>query len=293
MDWATVQRIQQDYPAYAALLDIPDVANLLGQAATEGWDMGRLQANLYATSWWQSYSDAQRNAQILGRTDPAQYERIRSANYFKLQSEARRLGYEFSAQDLVWLATRATDEGWNDQYVTLHLAWEIERRGGPSTPGVLMAQRNSLIALGRQYGVSVSEEWANQLSMSIAKGDQTMDGAKQYFYNQALFKAAAEGNEQISEGLRAGFTVWEIMAPTLGTVAEELEIPVNTLDLTTGLGQQVYNYRDPDTNQIRVMTQSEATQLARSQEEWKRTNRAGTIVSETTNAISQAMGVKA
>lgn len=292
MDQATIDRIRTDYPAFASLLDIPDVANLLNQAAVEGWDIGKLQANVYASNWWTTHSESQRNAQILQRTDPGGYGRQVDVKASDIYNEAQRLGWTLSWADALWLGTRALNEGWGPSEITGQIVLHWRNSGAPMGIGQIAANTRAIQAMGEQYGVSIAETQATKFAADVAAGLQTLDGVKQYFFNQAYFKATVEGNEQIAQGLQAGYTVWDIVQPTLGLMAEELEIPVNTLSLTKGIGQQMLNYRDPDTNQLRTMTQSEATQLARSQPEWRKTNRAGAIVSEGINAISQAMGVK-
>lgn len=286
-------RIARDYPAFASLIDLPDVGGVLERAATEGWDIGTLQANLYATPWWKTQSETQRNAAILYATDPQSYNRQLEQKYTDMATEARRLGYQIDDGTLRWNATRALNEGWSAQEITNTLISAWATSGSPMHPGQMAATTNQMVAFAEAYGVAIPVEMARNLAVQIAKGEQTVDGAKQYFFNTALWNAASQGNEQIKQGLEAGFTVRDILQPTLGLVAQELEIPAETLSLTEGLGQQLYNYRDPDTNTYRVMTQSEATQLARSQTEWKKTNRAESVVAEATNAISQFMGVKA
>jgi hypothetical protein len=293
VDQATIDRIRTDFPAYANLLGIPEIADLLGRAAAEGWDITKLQANLYASTWWTGQSEAQRNSAILQRTDPGQWQSRFENLYWNINDEVKRLGQVWGHETLIWYATRALNEGWDATMTTRQILAEMRRQGGGEiNPGVIAANHNSINFMARQYGVAIPEAMARQLAYDVAGNANTMEGVKQYFFNQALWNAASQGNEQLEAGLRNGYTVWDIMAPTLGLVAEELEIPVDTLDLTKGLGQQVYNYRDPETNKIRIMTQSEATQFARSQEQWRHTNRAEGIVAETTNAISRFMGVK-
>lgn len=291
MDQATIDRIRSDFPAYANLLDIPEVADLLSRAAAEGWDISKLQANLYASAWWTTQSESQRNAAILYRTDPQQYNRSLEKIYTDMRLEANRLGFQIDENTLRWNATRALNEGWSAAEITKEIVAAMQRTG-QFTPGTVSANVNALMAMAEQYGVGIPVEMAQRLAFEIASNQQTMEGAKQYFFNQALWTAASQGNEQLKEGLMAGYTVRDIMAPTLGLIAEELEIPVNTISLTEGIGSQIYNYKDPTTGQVRVMNQTEATSFARSQPEWKKTNRAGGVVSETVNAISQAMGVK-
>lgn len=287
----TRRRIQSEFPAFASLLGIPDVANVLGRAIDEGWDIGKLQANLYATGWWKRNTESQRNAYILLKSDPASYKRevknIRGAMY----SEARRLGTRLSAAELHWLSTQAFNEGWSAEQITRKLIGVGGKRDAAGG-GTIRQQASQIVALGKAYGQVVTGKNALTAARRIAVGDKTVEGYKNQFHERALWKYAAQGNEMIVSGLKQGFTLAEVMNPTLSLVAEELELNPDTFDLNSGLAHKLINFRDPETNQYRIPTDSEAIQFARSQGQWRDTGRAKSLVTEAVNGIAQYMGAK-
>ena len=62
--------IEEDYPALAAFLAIPEVGALLRQAKAEGWPPEKLQARVQATEWWKTTSPTKRAFMGLEATDP-------------------------------------------------------------------------------------------------------------------------------------------------------------------------------------------------------------------------------
>lgn len=288
LDQATRERIQSEFPAFASLLDIPDVANVLVKAAQEGWDIGKLQANLYATRWWKTTSESQRNAAILYRTDRASYERNADQIRRNIQAEASRLGSRLTAAEIMMLSRRAYNEGWSPEEITRQVVTIGKRRSG-SDAGQISRDMDLIRAMSRNYGVGVSTQWVRHNAQRVAMGDMTMDGLQSWFNDHARVRFA--DNTLIQRGLQEGKTVMEIVEPTLNLVAEELEMSTVEWDLTQGIGQKVLNYKDVDTGQMRPMTDAEAVQMARSDRRWRDTNRGKTMATDLTNAISRKMGV--
>lgn len=289
LDRATIERIQSEFPAFASLLSIPDVAGILIRAVEEGWDVGKLQANLYATKWWKQNSESQRNAAILQRTDPASYNRQVDVIRANILSQANRLGAGLSTAEILFLSRRAFNEGWSTEEITRQIVTVGRRRG--FGVGEIRKTSEDIIALSKAYGINVSKRWADNYATRIAYGEKNMDAMQSYFHETAL--ARYSDNLLVKRGLQAGHTLADIMEPTLSLVAHELELGAGAQwDLTAGLAAKVINYKDPDTGQIRPMTDSEAMQLARSDRRWRDTNGAKSLATQATNAIARFMGSK-
>jgi hypothetical protein len=280
-------RIQSDFPAFASLLDIPDVANLLVKAAEQGWDIGKLQANLYATSWWKHNTESQRNAQILYRTDRASYEREADKIRRTIQIEAMRIGSRLTSAEIMMLSRRAFNEGWLPEEITRQIVTVGARR--ETGVGQISRDMDLLRAMSRNYGIGVSTEWVKHNARRIAMGELNMDGLQSWFNDHA--RVRFKDNELIQRGLQEGRTVMEIVEPTLNLVADELELGAVGWDLNQGIAQKVLNYKDVDTGQMRPMTDAEAVQLARSDRRWRDTNKGKAMTTDLTNAISRKMGV--
>lgn len=288
IDPGTLDRIRSDYPAFASLLDIPDIANLLARAAKEGWDIGKLQANLFNTSWWRTHSESQRNAAILYRTDRASYNRQVGQIAANIRSEANRLGAQLSAAEVNYMAAGAFNAGMEPQEITRKIV-ELGRKRAWGA-GEIARTGDQIIALSKAYGVPIGKTWADTYASRIAFGEKTMEAVQADFQNRALNKYA--NNSQVKQGLLSGQTLLEVVEPTLNLVADELEMGSMQWDLNEGLAQKVINYKDVDSGELRIMTDSEAVQLARSDRRWRDTNRGKTLVTDATNAIARFMGQK-
>lgn len=287
LDQATRERIQSDFPAFASLLDIPDVANVLIRASQEGWDIGKLQANLYATRWWRTTTESQRNAAILYRTDRASYERNADQIRANIQAEATRLGSRLTSAEIMMLSRQAYNNGWTPEEITRQIV-NVGRRRSGSEQGSISRDMDLIRSMSRNYGIGVSTKWVKHNAEQIAMGNLTMDGLQSWFNDHARLRF--KDNELIQRGLQQGKTVMEIVEPTLNLVGEELEMSTVEWDLTSGMGQKILNYKDVDTGQMRPMTDAEAIQMARSDRRWRDTNRGKTMTTDLTNAIARKMG---
>lgn len=288
IDQATRQRIQSDFPAFASLLDIPEVANLLGLAATEGWDIGKLQANLFNTRWWRTHTESQRNAQILYRTDRASYERNADQIRANIQSEANRLGARLTSAEVMMLSRLAYNSGWTAEEITRNIVSTGRRR--PWGAGSIKRTGDEIIALSKAYGVPINRSWADTFASRIAFGEQTMDFVQQDFAERTIAKY--KNNSQVVQGIQSGMTLLEVVEPTLNLIADELEMGSVQWDLNQGLAQKAINYKDVDSGQLRVMTDSEAQQLARQDRRWRDTGKGKALVTDVTNGVARFMGAK-
>jgi hypothetical protein len=68
-----VNAITEQYPAFAPLLQIPEIAKLLIEASTPGaqWTPQKLQAEIQGTDWWKKTSAPARSWQVTKLVDPA------------------------------------------------------------------------------------------------------------------------------------------------------------------------------------------------------------------------------
>ncbi len=116
----------------------------------------------------------------------------------------------------------------------------------------------------------------------------TLDGVRAEMIQRAKGKYAK--NSGLIHGLDRGLTVWDIMQPVVGRVSEELGISPDTFDLTAGWGQQLVNFKDSETGELRLMNDTEATQWARSQRQWRDTGNARSLASQLVDGMTQKFG---
>src|SRR5690348_3772981 len=68
---ATTQEIIDRFPAFATMLQIPEVAALLQMASTENWSSAYFQQQLWNTNWWKQSPESARTWQARQLVDPA------------------------------------------------------------------------------------------------------------------------------------------------------------------------------------------------------------------------------
>lgn len=286
-DPALRQKVAETYPAFAWLLDIPEVGGLLEQAAAEGWDTTRLQASLYATAWWRGTSQTSRNWQTLVNTDPAEAVRQRSLRHSEVADEIRRLGLKLTYEEELWVTEMSLINGNSRAQITQAIV-QISRSHGITDTGTVRQTSQQIRELSKRFAYPVSGATALDWAYNVAAGRMTLEGVEAQMRESAKDKYG--DNINIMRGLDRGMTVWDIMQPVLGRVSEELGISPDGFDLTEGWGAQLVNYRDPKTNQLRLMDDTEATTWARSQERWRNTANGRGLTSQLAGAITEKFG---
>lgn len=285
------RRIQEEFPAFAYLLREPDVAGVLGRAVEEGWDIGKLQANLYKTNWWRHHSETSRNWSTLVATDPAEAGRRRQEMNSRVANEARRLGVKYRGTDLIIIMENALKRGYTDAQITQAIA-QLGRRRGFAKAGALRANINDLRALGKQYAINLSAPSLQNWAIAMATGRLDEQGMKAYIQGKALQSLDPHGkNETLRRGLNMGLTVRDVYSGVIETVANELEVDDSRIDLSDNYWGRLVRYTDPD-GTARPMNETEATQWARSQNAWQQTNGSKELYAGLSNAMTTKWGLK-
>lgn len=291
LDQATKDRIRRDYPSFSYLLDIPEIANLLAKATTEGWDTTRLQSQLYATRWWKTHSQSAREWDTLVATDPGEVARQRAIRRDEVATEVRRLGVKLKAWDIALIAEDSLRGGWDPTRITQRIV-SVGRGRGLEASGDIRATMQDLRALGKQYAVNISDADLQNWAYAMAMGRLTEDGIRANIVNIAKTRLDPKGeNKVLRQALDAGLTVRDAYQGVIQTVAGELEIDPSRVDLTNGFYGQLLDFQD-DKGVQRPMTQTESIQWARKQSAWQKTGRAKETYSGLANAMTAKFGLR-
>lgn len=294
LDAATREKIRTQFPSFAYLLDIPEIANLLAKASTEGWDVTRLQSQLYATRWWKSRSQTSRQWDTLVATDPGEVARQRTQRRQEVYNEARRLGINGSSWDYALIAENSLRQGWVPSQITQAIVRLTKGKpgGGLSAAGEVRGTMDQIRALTKQYAHNVSTSTLQNWAQMIAMGQMTMDGIKAFLVTAAKHRLDPSGeNVTLQRGLDMGLSVRDIYANVIETVASELEIDPSGIDLASGHYGKLLDFEDEKGRQ-RPMTQTEATKWARNQHDWQKTNTAREAYTGLANAMTKNWGLR-
>lgn len=268
--------IREKYGYFAAFLDIPEVGEVLLNAARNGWGEAQLQGALHATDWWQQTSAAQRTWIQLQSEDPAEARRQVAQTAAAIQNRARSLGLPSSV--VADIATQATIHGWTDEQSIDALIAQVD--WSSIEGGDLTAMRDDVSMIGSQYLVNVSDQTAQNYAARIASGEMTMDGVRSIMQQQARARFG-----WMAEQLDAGVTVVDYLAPVRDQIARELEIVPDAVDLMDPKWLSMVETRGDD-GQMRAATLHEAQLAARKRPEWAETSNA----QETTNQMMTLIG---
>lgn len=291
MTAALRKRIREEFPAYAYLLDNSEVASVLGRAITEGWDPGKLQANLMKTRWWKTTNEVKRNWQTLQKTDPAEAKRQFMQRLDEVEIEAARLGVAWKGWDLLDITNRSLANGWESSRITQMIARLGAKRGFRKS-GELRRTAQDMRAIAKEYALNISDATLRSWAVKIASGSRTEEGLRAWMQNKAKDTYGAGGkNLTLIRGLDSGLSVRDIYGDVIETVAGELEIDPSRVDLTTGRWGKLLEFQADD-GMIRPMTKTEAVQWSRGQKEWTKTTGAKEATFALADGITAKFGLR-
>jgi hypothetical protein len=294
MDAATRARIQSDYPAFAWLLDNPDVGPLLEQATNEGWPESKFIAALWATPYYRSRTEANRQMETLRQLDPTQFQHILSQKYASVQDVAGRLGITFTEPELGYIATGITYGGDTmdaEQQKIFLLNWMRANPNRISNTGSAYANAARADQIARQeFFFAPRAEDTMKYGIEASLGYNNEDA-----YRESLGEWFASVTPHLATRLKAGETYAQIVNPYRDIVAKELELGgLESVDMVgTNQWKWLMGMPDPTSGEVRLPTQQEVIQAARTDPRWKGTMGGTSLATSLVDGITKAMGVRA
>ncbi len=204
-----------------------DVAELLRQAAAEGWDLTKLEQELATTTWWIETVPRARGLQMLESTDPAAARVKIDKKADALRRKATSLGLIIDEQRLRVMARDYYIEEWTDyqanQNMLLEANWEPGQAGG-----IVEDNYRVVDAAADNWMVSHllheddRDAWAEQLTL----GDETAASMDAEFS-----RLAQSAFPLLSDRIGKGFTVKEILSPYREEIGRQLDLlDTNAID---------------------------------------------------------------
>src|SRR5260221_9954670 len=111
---AIVQQVQTQFPAFAPLLQIPEIASLLIEASKPGaqWSPAKLQAEIQGTNWWKTNSDTSKAWQVTKLVNPATAAEKQAQSATDIMHAAATAGIVLTPAQVTWLASAANEHAW-------------------------------------------------------------------------------------------------------------------------------------------------------------------------------------
>lgn len=213
------------YPAFAALTAIPEVANLLNQASLEGWSNDQLTVHLMATNWWKSKSDTERVWEATKLSDPAKAAQTKSQMAQQVNDEAGKLGVNLDPNQVMFIAEGAVGQGWNASQLQQAIAGNAQIN--KDRPGQIQSTQTQFATVAAQYGIPISPHTTFDWAKRVAEGTADPSGFTEYARQQAKIS-----HPYWSTQLDQGLTVRQLADPYLQQAARLLEISPDTVNLS-------------------------------------------------------------
>lgn len=280
---ADLAAIQAKYPAFAYLINDPEIGALIGEATDKPMDDATFQARLMATNWWKSNNLSQRNWNALLNTDPAQAQIQINDRYSQVAQTLASMGY-------------TPDTGLISEITN----WSLQTGNGPDSPGfkgylneirtqrgVRSTNTGQLTAIANnEYMIHMDDPTIQWWAGQIAQGNQTEQS-----YRSSLATLAAGRFPTLADSiLNRGLTPGAYFGPIKATIAKEMDYSsAEQVDLFDPRWSKALGFADEKGN-IRPMTTSEAITLARGQEDWKQTRNGQALAGQLTQNLLKTFG---
>jgi len=223
-DWA------KDYGVQAALVESnPELKTLFNQAVTEGWTPANFTAQFMNTNWYKNHSDVWRAAYATEKTDPASWNHEMDLARNQINNTAVATGIKLTADDVDSLARTSLylSAGSSSRIDTGLLKQHIVNTGAITMGGEALTTIDDLKAHGANMGVPHGDEWYVGAAQNILSGDGTIQAWKKKLTDVAKSKYAA-----FADQLDSGMTVKQVASPYINSMANILEIPSGSIDLS-------------------------------------------------------------
>lgn len=261
-------------PGMMAYVEHPEVGPILKQATDQGWDSARLKATLQGTRWWRQTTDSQRQFDADEAMDPATTANKIQRQAALLAKQARTYGINVNQNQLNSLARDVLRNGLTSQEATDILINYSDGKLASATGGKIGGAAFRIRRAFAEYGLPVSEETIADLSRKWALNELDPDALESMIVAQAKARYP-----NMASLLDQGVTPKQYFAPVKETVARELEMNPESIDIF-----------DPKYSQVLNMPLWEAQQWARSQPAWRQTSGANDKANSLVQMIAKTFG---
>lgn len=288
MSEVSVDQITQRYPQLAGFINHPELGPMLRQAAAEGWGAEEMQGALHKTQWYQSTWADYRRLEVLKSTDPAEYNnQFRQAEY-EVGALMGQLGVDIKRNPhMVYALTEEYLRNGKDDWFLFSRVGDmlIKDPSLVAQTGQLEAKRQQF----REYAADMLLDFGDNVytkhAVNTWRQVDTDEGIKERMRQDAIKRY-----EHLGDGLKRGLTVRELISPLTNVLGRTLEMDPEQIDPNDARWRQIWNYVDPQTKEVRMMTTSEVDRFARHQQEFEGTKTARDEAYALSARILESMG---
>lgn len=271
--------------AYGFMNSNSTLKGLFKTAVAETWSPEKFQAELRDTKWWKETSDTRRQAQVMKSTDPATYDASIQAEQIKIQQLAAEIGAAVPSSKLKSIATNAVEGGMDESQLRYALGQYVTFTKDGTLGGEAGMHAYTMKQYAYNMGVSMSDQAIkNQAQLVVKKVATTQD------FQDQIRETAKSAYPSYAQQIDAGATLRDIASPYIQTMAGELELPDNSIDVNDPLVKSALNGLDSTGKPVGLTLTDFQSQL-RNDPRWRQTTSAMNSTMNTGLKVLTDMGL--
>lgn len=280
--------IAEHYGFMAGFLQIPEIKRVLLAASNpeKPWSAAKLQGAIYKTGWWKKTAEVTRQWIALQSTDPATAKRTLDSTKSQIRKMASQQGVPVADAQLTAWATNVHKFGWTPDQVQAAVGHQFKYNPQKALSGQSALTVDALKAKAGEYLIPISDATINKWGQQVLAGEVDLAAFESYAKGQA--KSRWPG---LAEAIDRGVTVEQYTDTYRQTIAQELEIDPDTVNLMDAKWSKVIDSVDPKTGGHVAMSLADTQAYVRKQPEWWRTKGAKEQEAGVASYLAKTFGV--
>lgn len=253
--------------ALSVLRSSPELWALFKKSTKGNWTQDKFTAELRNTEWFKTTSEAQRNALVLRKTDPATWKARVNQTRALIRDAAVSIGAQVTEDQVTQISKNVLRFGWNDAQIRDTLAGAVKAGAEGTYGGQAAANVAQLRELARRNGVKLGDQALQKWAVRMAAGE-SIDGFEAYVRGMA-----ASAFPQLREQLESGMDLEDVADPYRQQMAATLEINPAEVDLLDPTIRRALQAVDKDGKPVSKPLYQFEREL-KQDPRWRRTNNA-------------------
>lgn len=271
--------------AHGFLNSIPEVKKKFDQAVDETWTAQKFQAELRDTDWWKETSETRRQAQVTQKTDPATWNAQLEAAIIQVRQLAAETGAAIPASKLSKIAKNVLETGMDESQIRYAIGGYVDFTKKGTLRGEAGMHEYTMKQYAYNMGIKLDDQTIKNQAAQVVRRVATTEDFESQVRDQA--KSMFPAYEQ---QIDAGSTVRDIASPYMSLMAEELQIPDNSIDVMDPIIKKAMNGLDANGKPGGVSLYDFQNQL-RSDSRWTKTSGAQNGVMNAGLKVLRDMGL--
>lgn len=281
---AVLAQIMRSYGAFSWALNVPELRNILIEAAKGGWDDLRLQAAVQGSHWYETHNTAARAFEVKRNTDPQQAEQEVRDRTAALLQKAQANGVALDDKRARDIVIGGLTAGWGDAEYDQALAAEYHYEPGKAAGNAAQIEQRYR-QLARAYGQSISDGTMGYWVSTTLQGSGNEASVTQWLGQQAI-----SSYPWMKQRVEAGETPMGIVSPYLEDMATLLGRDANSITLDDPFLEQALTRLGADGNPA-PMSRFDFKRMLRATSEYEGTDDYRARSASTVTNLGRLMGL--